>query len=114
MARSLDVILVVDVESTCWDGDPPPGQTSEIIEIGICPIDVGTLERVEKRSVLVKPVQSEISEFCTSLTTLAPAMLQRGTACSIVNIATTYALLGAAPVIAYTAAKAGLALLIIS
>ena len=74
MARSLDVILVVDVESTCWEGEPPPGQTSEIIEIGICPIDVGTLERAEKRSVLVKPVHSEISEFCTSLTTLAPEM----------------------------------------
>ena len=75
MARSLDVILVVDVESTCWEGPPPPGQASEIIEIGLCTVDVGTLTRSEKRSIFVKPVQSEISEFCTSLTTLTPDML---------------------------------------
>lgn len=74
MARQLDVVLVIDVESTCWEGPPPPGQTSEIIEIGLCPLDLRTLERTEKRSILVKPVQSEISEFCTSLTTLTPGM----------------------------------------
>ena len=74
MARSLDVILVVDVESTCWEGTPPPGQSSEIIEIGLCPLDLRTRERTEKRSILIKPVHSEISEFCTSLTTLKPDM----------------------------------------
>ena len=30
MARNLDRILVMDVEATCWEGDPPPGQISEI------------------------------------------------------------------------------------
>ena len=74
MARSLDVILVVDVESTCWEGAPPPGQASEIIEVGLCPLNLRTLERTEKRSILVKPVQSKISEFCTNLTTLTPDM----------------------------------------
>lgn len=29
MARKLDQILVIDVEATCWEGNPPPGQTSE-------------------------------------------------------------------------------------
>lgn len=79
MARSLDVMLVVDVESTCWEGSPPPGQASEIIEIGLCPVDLRTLERTEKRSILVKPVQSEISEFCTSLTTLTADMFTDAT-----------------------------------
>lgn len=74
MARSLDVILVVDLESTCWSGEPPPGQSSEIIEIGLSPVDVKTLTRIEKRSILVKPVKSEISPFCTDLTTLTPDM----------------------------------------
>jgi inhibitor of KinA sporulation pathway (predicted exonuclease) len=74
MARSLDVILVVDLESTCWEGAPPPGQTSEIIEIGLCPVDLNTLTRGKKRSFLVKPVCSEISKFCTELTTLRPNM----------------------------------------
>ena len=45
MARKLDRILVVDVEATCWEGDPPPGQISEILEIGLCVLDVATLMR---------------------------------------------------------------------
>ncbi len=75
MARHLDHILVIDLESTCWDGSPPDGQVSEIIEIGITQVDVATLERVDKRSVLIKPQHSEISAFCTALTTLTPEML---------------------------------------
>ena len=74
MTKRLDQILVIDVESTCWDGPPPKGQISEIIEIGICPVDVTTLQRLEKRSILVKPEKSEISEYCTALTTLTPDM----------------------------------------
>jgi inhibitor of KinA sporulation pathway (predicted exonuclease) len=74
VARSLDVILVVDVESTCWDGSPPPGQSSEIIEIGLCLVDIESVTRLEKCSILVRPAQSEISAFCTDLTTLTPEM----------------------------------------
>jgi inhibitor of KinA sporulation pathway (predicted exonuclease) len=70
MAKLLDQILVVDLESTCWQGYPPAGQMREIIEVGLCPVDVQKLERLEKRSLLVKPVRSKISEFCTQLTTL--------------------------------------------
>ena len=61
MARKLDRILVVDVESTCWEGNPPPGQMSEIIEIGLCVVDVAALERVERRSILVRPACSTVS-----------------------------------------------------
>jgi len=74
MARKLDQILVVDVESTCWDGPPPDGQESEIIEIGLCVVDVGSLMRLDKQSILVKPQRSAISSFCTELTTLTPEM----------------------------------------
>ena len=74
MAKQLDVILVIDIESTCWEGHPPQGQSSEIIEIGICPVKVKSLARTEKRSILVRPEWSEISEFCTGLTTLTPDM----------------------------------------
>jgi inhibitor of KinA sporulation pathway (predicted exonuclease) len=76
MAKRLDQILVVDLESTCWEGAPPPGQVSEIIEVGVCTVDVASLELVEKRSILIKPVQSEVSEFCTRLTTLTAAHLK--------------------------------------
>jgi inhibitor of KinA sporulation pathway (predicted exonuclease) len=73
MARDLSRIVVVDVEATCWDGPPPKGQQNEIIEIGVCLLDVATLERTEKASLLVKPSRSEISPFCTELTTLTAA-----------------------------------------
>ena len=34
-------MCIVDIESSCWENEdgsktPPPGQQSEIIEIGIC------------------------------------------------------------------------------
>lgn len=74
MARKLDQILVVDVESTCWDGPPPDGQESEIIEIGLCLVDVSSLTRLSKHSILVSPKRSKISDFCTELTTLTPEM----------------------------------------
>jgi len=70
MARTLDVILVVDVESTCWEGAAPDGEESEIIEVGLCLLDVASLERVERRSLLVRPEHSQVSAFCTQLTTL--------------------------------------------
>lgn len=47
MSKLLDQILVVDLESTCWEGSPPAGMTSEIIEIGLCVVDVARLERIE-------------------------------------------------------------------
>jgi inhibitor of KinA sporulation pathway (predicted exonuclease) len=72
MAKLLDQILVVDLESTCWDGPPPEGQVSEIIEIGVVTLDVATLQRDQKQSILIKPTKSEISTFCTQLTTLTP------------------------------------------
>jgi len=78
MARLLDQILVVDVESTCWDNEPPAGQMNEIIEIGICPVDVRNMSRLERRSILVRPEKSEISPFCTELTTLTAAQLSSG------------------------------------
>lgn len=76
MAKKLDVVLVVDLEATCWEGQPPAGQVSEIIEIGICPVRVSDGERLEKRSILVRPQMSEVSPFCTELTTITPEMLE--------------------------------------
>lgn len=74
----MPLLNVIDVEATCWEGDPPPGQRSEIIEIGVCVLDLGTLERVEERSLLVRPEHSEVSVFCMGLTGLTPAEVAMG------------------------------------
>lgn len=60
---------IVDVESTCWD-DPIEDRknTSEIIEIGIVQIDMGTFEINKCESIIIKPSESTVSEFCTTLT----------------------------------------------
>jgi inhibitor of KinA sporulation pathway (predicted exonuclease) len=76
MSKLIDQILVIDVESTCWEGPPPQGQESEIIQIGICPVDVRSLQRLDKRSVLVKPGNSQIGDFCSGLTELTADMFE--------------------------------------
>lgn len=78
MARKLDQVIVVDVESTCWEGEPPPGQESEVIEIGVCALDVASGRRLERRSILVKPERSTVSPFCTRLTTLTQEQVDGG------------------------------------
>ena len=70
MAKQLDQILVVDVEATCWEGEPPGDQEPEIIEIGLCLLDVRSCARGENHSILVSPQRSTISNYCTKLTTL--------------------------------------------
>ena len=77
-------VLVIDVEATCWKTEPPNEveamkRRNEIIEIGITPIALTTNEAgrvvpvLEKaHSIMVLPTTTEISEFCTELTTLTP------------------------------------------
>lgn len=78
MARKLDQILVVDVEATCWDGETPVGQEHEVIEIGLCLLDVRSCTRGENRSILVRPERSTVSAYCTELTTLTQADVDAG------------------------------------
>jgi inhibitor of KinA sporulation pathway (predicted exonuclease) len=73
-----DRMLFVDTEQTCWDApSPPPGQEPEIIEIGVAEVDVGALEVVRAKSMLVRPYRSAVSDFCTALTGLDAAALKR-------------------------------------
>lgn len=76
--RNMDKLVVIDVEATCWENNPPPNVDSEIIEIGVCTIDLKTLEIGESSSIIIKPVKTTVSEFCTSLTTLTQADVDKG------------------------------------
>ena len=68
--KNLKRLLVIDVEATCWQRpqDTPPGETSEIIQIGACLVDAEQLVRIDKRRIYVKPQRSRVSAFCTKLT----------------------------------------------
>ena len=87
--RSLDKILVVDIEATCWQGKKPDDQESEIIEIGICELDLKTLKRSNKNGLIIKPENSAVSEFCTELTSLTQNDVDKGIkleeACDIIR-----------------------------
>ncbi|KAG8831586.1 hypothetical protein FRC17_002902 [Serendipita sp. 399] len=71
-------LLVVDLEATCWENksDRPPGQFNEIIEIGWALVNLETKETTRTGTVLVKPVRSTISAFCTQLTTITAELLE--------------------------------------
>lgn len=58
----------------------PPGAVSEIIEIGLTVIDLDAGERLARHRILVRPVRSTVSEFCTELTGLTPHEVDQGAA----------------------------------
>ncbi|MEU3792823.1 3'-5' exonuclease [Streptomyces fructofermentans] len=72
------LLNVVDVEATCWEGQPPPGAVSEIIEIGLTVVDLDKAERVGKHRFVVAPARSTVSAFCTELTGLTQEEVAAG------------------------------------
>ncbi len=77
MAKQPDKILIIDLESTCWDTSIPSTMESEIIEIGVCLLDVKSGEILNNQGILVQPRNSEVSSFCTQLTSITSEMLNK-------------------------------------
>lgn len=81
MAKQLDKIIIIDLEATCWeDGNfnRKDGQQSEIIEIGLCVVDLEQRNISKAESIIVRPAMSTVSDFCTKLTTLTPEAVSKG------------------------------------
>lgn len=69
MGVRLEDLIIVDIEATCWEhGQKPPDEKNEIIEIGICIFNFPKWEPVSKHQIIVKPVESRVSKYCTRLT----------------------------------------------
>jgi len=73
----LDKIVVVDLETTCWE-KRQRDQITEVIEVGACLLDIGSGEITDRQSILLRPVYSVVSEFCTKLTTLTQEVVEAG------------------------------------
>lgn len=80
-----NLILVVDVESTCYEDAGPKGNgattvdpISEIIEIGYALYDMDEQTIPKHGTILVRPEVSTVSEFCTRLTSLTQSMVDAG------------------------------------
>ncbi len=78
--KILKKINVIDLEATCWDNpEERKDQPNEAIEIGITEVDLSDLEINRRNSVYIIPQNSTISEFCTKLTGISPALIaERG------------------------------------
>lgn len=90
----LDQLIVIDLECTCWDDkfgnyNRPDKQKSEIIEIGVAAIDIKNKSITETESIMISPVSSTVSEFCTKLTGHTQKDVEQGTsladACKILK-----------------------------
>jgi inhibitor of KinA sporulation pathway (predicted exonuclease) len=79
MARPrLDRLVVFDLEETCWDGPPPEGQSAEIVEIGVAELLLDGEPAIGRTmSILVRPVRSSVSAFCTALTGITATEVRR-------------------------------------
>jgi inhibitor of KinA sporulation pathway (predicted exonuclease) len=70
-------ILVVDIEACCWKNEQVYKRRNEIIEVGITEIDTKTKTIGQSHSIIVIPPTEEISEFCTELTTITQALIDK-------------------------------------
>jgi inhibitor of KinA sporulation pathway (predicted exonuclease) len=90
VAIKRDKVVIVDIEATCWEGDPPAGQQREIIEVGVCLLDVRSNKLSDPLSILVRPTRSTVSDFCTELTSLTQQQVDEGvafdTACRLLEM----------------------------
>jgi len=69
----MNVLLIVDVESTCWKDRYASTRTPEIIELGGTTLMIidGKLEVLGSFSEFIKPkLHPKISRFCTKLTSI--------------------------------------------
>ena len=78
MARNyLEDLNIVDLEATCWMKTPPAHVKSEIIEIGICSINLRTNDITKaERNYYVWRDEMDISPFCTQLTGITEELLR--------------------------------------
>jgi inhibitor of KinA sporulation pathway (predicted exonuclease) len=75
----LNKVIICDVESTCWETREEQGdRPNEIIEIGICTLDIKSGKIDDVSSYIVKPRFTTVSPFCTQLTGWTQAEIDTG------------------------------------
>ena len=76
--KTTNEILIIDLEATCWENDRIPiGQKVDIIEIGICELNLESKAISKKQSIYIIPERSEINRFCTGLTGITPQLIDQ-------------------------------------
>ncbi len=75
MALDFSKIIIIDLEATCWQGKKPKGTHHDVIEFGVAVLDTQNGLLLANEGILVKPTSSEVSPFCTELTTITADMV---------------------------------------
>lgn len=79
MGADLGRLILVDIEATCWETKEEQGdRPNEIIEIGVCELNLRTGVLRDPDSYVVKPRFTEVSPFCTQLTGWTPEQVAEG------------------------------------
>jgi len=73
--KLFDQLVIIDLEATC--DDPRPKWQGEIIEVGVCLLDLNSLDITKPRGILVHNTKTPITDFCTKLTTLTQEMINK-------------------------------------
>lgn len=68
-------LIICDLEATCWKGQPPPMEQSEIIEIGLAVVCLEKREIIQTGQIYLKPIRSVVSEYCRWLTGISQNLL---------------------------------------
>jgi len=76
-AKKFDKLICLDLEATC-DEPYSKDYPTEIIEIGVCLLDLKTLEISDVDGIIVKPQKSRITEYCYNLTSISQEMVDKG------------------------------------
>lgn len=73
-------LLIIDLESTCFERGKEPNQFfSEIIEIGAVVLNTSTLTVIDEFQTFIKPtVFPNLSDFCKKLTTITQEEADNG------------------------------------
>lgn len=79
MGAKLDRVFICDVEATCWETRGEQGsQPNEVIEIGICVLELKTGKILDPSGHVIKPRFTTVSPFCTALTGWTQADMDKG------------------------------------
>lgn len=72
-------ILVVDIESTCWEESDPlyKLKQSQILEVGVAVLNTKTYLISKNESLYVQVPADEISPFCTELTGITSKIIEK-------------------------------------
>lgn len=77
MTSKANRIIVLDLEATCDENGLPEGQEQDIIEIGLCVIELRERTIRHRNNFLIFPERSEITPYCTKLTGIDKELIQK-------------------------------------